>query len=430
MNATENETRLIGACLLDNGSTLAQALARGLTAAHFSAPKAAEVFGVLCTLLRERRPISIATAAEWLRDNGRLDPVNGYAVLLEFEAVAPTTVFASTDLERILTAHALSIVARHAKQAVALAESEDAGDLAHRLDAILPHLRAAQEAGTPAQVRDLAAITENAAVELESEKPRGVEGPFAAWDCAAGELRPGELAILAARTGEGKTSLALHHVPACLRTGKSCAVFTLEMTAEEICERLARQAHVVSVSRRDLAAWIRTHLRGEKRLTIYDGAATLAQIESRCRLLASHPRGLGLVVVDYLQLVTPPADLRRDTRERQVATVSRGLKLLALELRVPVLVLSQLNRDCEKDERAPRLSDLRESGSIEQDADAVWFLHRDTTGPQFSDSERVTVILSQAKRRNGPQGVGLSLSFHRPTTTFALAAADRDKPQS
>lgn len=421
-----HEVRLLGACMGDDGQTVAQALARRVKPETYAVPTRGMIFKAICDLYRDRRPISAATVAELLRDNGELEAVGGYHALMECGDAAPTTAHAANDIDRVLTAHALRVVARHAKAAAALAEATDGGDLAHRLDEIMPHLRAAQEAGTPAEVRNLATIAEAAAADLESEKPRGIPGPFPLWDREAGELRPGELAILAARTGQGKTSLALQHAEACIAAAKACTIFTLEMTGEELCERLARQSCGIGASRSDLAAWIRTNLGYEKLLTIYDGAATLEQIESRCRLLATHPRGLGLVVVDYLQLVTPPAELRRDNRERQVATVSRGLKLMALDLRVPVLVLSQLNRDCEKEDRQPRLTDLRESGSIEQDADAVWFLHPVTADcPQVADAPRITVELQQAKRRAGPAGVGVPLSFHRPSTTFTLAAAEQ-----
>jgi replicative DNA helicase len=139
-------------------------------------------------------------------------------------------------------------------------------------------------------------------------------------------------------------------------------------------------------------------------------AVRLEQIESAARLLASAPRGLSAVFVDYLQLVQPPADSRRDIREQQVAQMSRRLKLLALTLDVPVFVLAQLNRESEKDDRKPRLSDLRESGAIEQDADRVWFLYAKENDP--------TVMLYQAKCRNGPAGIEAPFMFNRPIFKF------------
>jgi replicative DNA helicase len=355
-----------------------------------------------------------------MQDDGTITRIGGIPAFSDRTANPPAGVQLAGDIERVLALASLRTVANCARAAIEIAESPDAGDLAGRLDQIMPYLRTAQEAGSPTNARDMAAIAEAAACDMEADRASGIPGPFPEWDQAAGALRPGELATLAARPGNGKTALALQHATACLRAGERCLFFSLEMTGEELCSRLARQALGVAAAPRDLAAWIRTNLAPEKNLSIYDGGAgsSLAQIESRSRLHAAHPRGLGLIVIDYLQLVAPPADVRRENRERQVATISRALKLLALELRVPILLCAQLNRESEKEDRRPRLTDLRESGAIEQDSDAVWFLHADRSGPKVSDADQITIVLSQAKRRAGPPGVGMQLTFLRPAVSF------------
>jgi replicative DNA helicase len=158
-------------------------------------------------------------------------------------------------------------------------------------------------------------------------------------------------------------------------------------------------------------------------LHIYEAedARTIAQIEATCRLLAASA-GLGAVVVDYLQLVAPPADTKREIREQQVAAMSRRFKLLAGAIACPVFLLCQLNRESEKEDRRPRLSDLRESGAIEQDADRVWFLYRPKPAPNQSpvgeDASEIDVALYQAKCRNGPGGIEAVLRFNRPTFNF------------
>jgi replicative DNA helicase len=422
----DHEARLVSAIFLDDGETLADACARGIAPDFFTHPAARAVFETVLELRRNRRPVTVDGVLDLLADTGRLDAIGGVPAISEITGSAPTSLQAAADVERIATCHALRTAAAHARKAAEIAESPDAGDFATRFDEMLPHLRAAQEAGAPVVVRNLAAVADAAAAGLESDGARGVPGPFPGWDRIAGALAPGELAVLAARPGHGKTALALQHASACCRAGRRCVVFSLEMTGEELCGRLARQALGATAGRRELASWIRTDLRNTKHLAIYDGAsgATLGQIEARSRLHAAHPTGVGLIVVDYLQLIAPPPDTRRDNRERQVATISRALKILAGELRVPVLLLAQLNRESEREERRPRLTDLRESGAIEQDADAVWFLHPDTSGPQQSDADRVPVHLIQAKRRGGPAGISAPLMFQRPAVTFSPATSE------
>lgn len=423
MHPLDHESRIV-ALALDDPEHLSKVLSRGITPEHFEDSACREIFAGACELLRARRQVSTDTVGTLLRDAGRLAPIGDWIVFTARTRLHATSATLASDIERTLTAAALRKIVQHARAAIEIAEAPDGGDLADRLDNLAPHLRAASEAGAPVVVRDLATVAEAAACDLEAESVRGIPGPFPAWDRVAGALRPGELAVLAARPGNGKTSLALQHAAACVAAGKRCVIFSLEMTAEELCERLARQRCGAAASRRELAAWIRAHLKPERGLTIYDGqaGATLAQIEARARLHAAHPAGLGLIVIDYLQLVAPPPETRRDIRERQVAAISRALKLLALELRTPVLLCAQLNRESEREERRPRLTDLRESGAIEQDADAVWFLHPDSSGPQISDAYRPPVLLFQAKRRAGPPGVALLLQFHRPGVSFAPVA--------
>jgi replicative DNA helicase len=214
--------------------------------------------------------------------------------------------------------------------------------------------------------------------------------------------------------------------------GQPVAFFSLEMSAEELVDRFSvrragrdgigndRRANVAIASQIEAVGKL-------KALHIYEAedAGTIAQIEANCRLLAASPSGLGAVVVDYLQLVTPPADTKREVREQQVAAMSRRFKLLARAIGCPVFLCAQLNRESEKDERRPRLSDLRESGAIEQDADRVWFLYRPKIAPNqlpaSEDAAEIDVALYQAKCRNGPGGIEAVLRFNRPTFNFIPA---------
>jgi replicative DNA helicase len=237
----------------------------------------------------------------------------------------------------------------------------------------------------------------------------------AEWDQQASPCKAGQLIVIAGRPGAGKSAFA-GQVAHNIAQGATTAFFSLEMSAEEILTRMARlrvnprpQWDETIAAELDALATFAT-------LRIYEveHARSVAQIEAVCRLLAASPQGLGAVVVDYLQLVTPPAGSGRENREQQVAAMSRAFKLLARTLKVPVFLLAQLNREVDKGEkkRRPRLSDLRESGAIEQDADRVWFLYP-ANEDAMSEGRTLDVILYQAKCRNGPAGLEALFAFDR-----------------
>lgn len=292
-------------------------------------------------------------------------------------------------------------------------------------ESVEPHLRAAQTVTEDHRAAGLAEMAKAANEQiLNGDRRATVKSGIDTWDHAAGCPRAGELVILAGRPGTGKSALAVQMALLNARQNtESTAIFSLEMTGEELVIRMAahlagRDGMFEPRKRAPFALEV-----GQLRsLQIYEGrdAHSIAQIEARARLLAAHPSGLRLVVVDYLQLVAPPPETRKENRERQVAEMSRRFKLLAQALECPVVVLAQLNRDPERDQRRPRMSDLRESGAIEQDADRIWFLYTDTNGdtPPPEDAAMIPVNLYQAKCRNGQPGIVSTLNFMRPTFTF------------
>jgi replicative DNA helicase len=255
----------------------------------------------------------------------------------------------------------------------------------------------------------------------------GLSTGFHGLDKMTGGLHPGEMFVLAARPSQGKTSLAMNvaeHVA--LGQGKSVGVFSLEMTAKSLMQRM-----VCSRAGLDLARVRDGRLNeadfpklatvagaiGASSLHI-DDASGLTILQLRAKARRWHQRfGLALLVVDYLQLIRSPR--HGDRREREVADVSQGLKALSKELGVPVLVLSQLNRGVERErDGKPKLSDLRESGAIEQDADAVALLSVDTASlDECGPYDGIPMTLNLAKQRNGPTGT-VKLVFHRGHTRF------------
>ncbi len=247
--------------------------------------------------------------------------------------------------------------------------------------------------------------------------------PFKGWDNFATPPKAGEVIVIAGRPGTGKTALAVQLADFCAMSGKHVACFSLEMDGEEYIGRIGKQRGGRDVLW-DAEKWAKHIEEAGKMNTLHfhsaDDAETLVKIEASARLLAQSPRGLGAVFVDYLTLIEPPSEGRKEIREQQVAAMSRRFKRMAMTLKVPVFLLAQLNRESEKEERRPRKSDLRESGSIEQDADRVWFLYSPPNkNGTPSDASKIDVMLYQCKCRNGPQGIEAAFEFDRPVFTFS-----------
>jgi len=266
----------------------------------------------------------------------------------------------------------------------------------------------------------------------EGKSITGVATGYGELDKLTSGLQPSELLILAARPSQGKTALALNLAEnISIRAGHPAAIFSLEMSKESLLQRL-----VASVAQIDAHKFRTGHLSKEdwRRMTealgvisaaplwIDDaGSISVLEIGAKARRL-KRDKGLSLLIVDYLQLIT--ARGRFGNRQEEVASISRALKGLAKELQIPVLVLSQLTRAPERDERGPQLSDLRESGAIEQDADVVMFIYR----PNFfkagaTQEEREETELRIAKQRNGPTE-NVKFVFRSRLTRFEEAAPD------
>jgi len=258
----------------------------------------------------------------------------------------------------------------------------------------------------------------------QSREVSGLATGFTDFDRMTSGLQKGELIIIAARPSMGKTALAINIAEnAALRHGSVVAIFSLEMSRESLLRRmLASQASVDQqkiqkgffgrVEQEKLQAALSQLL--ETHIFIDDSAgATVSEMRAKARRLKQNAGGLDLVMVDYLQLMsaTLPGASRKgfENRVQEVSAISRGLKAMAKELQVPVIALSQLSRSNEKrDDKRPMLSDLRESGSIEQDADVVAFIHRESyynRDENMADADKSKAEIIIAKQRNGPTGI-------------------------
>lgn len=256
---------------------------------------------------------------------------------------------------------------------------------------------------------------------------RGLMTGYPMLDALLGGIEPDALVILAARPSVGKSAFAIDVSRRVALTGYPVLFFTLEMSGKSNAKRLLSvQSQVPAALLRtcdmkaNMAERVRNAASQVMDLPLHlDETAGLPLNELRARA-ASHStiyQQLKMIVVDYLQLVTTP-HLRSLSREQQVAEISRSLKAVAKTLRVPVLALAQLSRASEQANRKPMLSDLRESGSIEQDADVVMFLSRVSDGPQDKHQTDEQILIDVAKNRNGALGSVL-MNYHRPTLTFS-----------
>ena len=277
----------------------------------------------------------------------------------------------------------------------------------------------------------------------QSREVTGLATDFTEFDRMTSGLQKGELIIIAARPSMGKTALAINIAQnAAINHNAIVAVFSLEMSKESLLRRmLASQAWVdqQKLQKGFLGREDHDKLQNalgqlvESRMYIDDTAGiSLAEMRAKARRLRQNAGGLDLIVVDYLQLMsaTVPSSGKRnyENRTQEVSAISRGLKALSKELNVPVVALSQLSRAGvqRKDDKRPMLSDLRESGSIEQDADVVAFIHRDSYyshDEEMSDADRAKSEIILAKQRNGPTGT-VHLNFISRFTRFDNPASE------
>ena len=378
------------------------------------------ILRAIMELAEAKKPYDAVTLGEWFESNGLVEQVAGGAYLIELASTTPSaaniTAYAEIVREKAVMRQLIDVgtgivndaFQPEGRESSALIESAQASILALSMRSV---------PGGLGMVRSHArAMWDELVAESSEDAPVRTFSPWPDVNDLIQRARPGDLIILAARPSVGKTALALeiaeYHAA---QHGAAVAVFSLEMSATDLTKRRAC-AHGLVDSRklerpRDMTQdeWSRiaAGIRVLAALPIaIDDTAGITMREMRARALRMHqkvPGGLGLIVVDYLQLVETP---EADNREQGIAAVSRGLKRLGKELGVPVIALSQIGRESEKFARRPTLSDLRESGAIEQDADVVIFLH-----PQ---ARYVEVIV--AKQRRGPKGIAKlspELQFYR-----------------
>ena len=398
-------------------SDLYVASALGLSDFHFTDITCRQVFIALTQSASASQSTDAHSVWQHLTDINGKSPVS-IADILAIDSLQPTSGNSRRLVSGVIDAYRKANLV-HALKSAGIAAEMAASSFDEVWANVAPHIESAQNATTTSSTRSLAEICEAAAQQIEKPDTRKtVSTGIDSWDRLATLMKESQMITLAGRPGTGKTALAGQIAYDCARKGGRVAFFSLEMTGEELVERFSlvesgrdaiKSSRVMTKTMRDIGKLKTFH--------IFDNSEkyTVPSINAKCRLLATQKGGLSFVVIDYLTLITPMD--RKQSREQQVAEISRSIKQMAGGLKVPVLVLAQLNRESDKEERRPRLSDLRESGSIEQDSDRVWFLWNDVKNtPQ--DNEWLDLVLFQAKCRGGPANVAKPLRFDRPIYSF------------
>ena len=431
-NNLEAERSVLGAIILDNHAL--NAAIETLRPEDFFLDQHRRVFTHMMVLGENQQAIDLVTLTDELHRKGELEASGGAPYLASLADGMPRV----SNIEhyaRIVKEKAVLRNLIHTTHDIQQRAFEGEDDADAILDGAESQIFALAEDRVRAGLIPVKDIVRDNFERLEKifkegKSVTGIPTGYAELDKLTSGLQPSEVLILAARPSQGKTALALNLMEnIAIRGGHPVAMFSLEMSKESLLQRL-----VASVAQIDAHKFRTGHLTREdwRRMTealgtisssplwVDDsGSISVLEIGAKARRL-KRDKGMSLLIVDYLQLITARGSF--GNRQEEVASISRGLKGLAKELGIPVLVLSQLTRAPERDERGPQLSDLRESGAIEQDADIIMFIYRDEYYTKEACKEPGVAEVIISKQRNGPTGT-VKLAFINRITKFESLAS-------
>lgn len=407
------ETALLGACLLSRDA-IADAVEH-VGADDFHKPAHGHIFEAIVTLYAAGDPVDPVTVADGLRRAGLLDAVGGPADLLGLQAATPATSNAARYARIVADTALLRRLVGVAGEIAEIGYSAPP-DVAEALDAAEAALYRVAERRDTGAILDLRTMVERGLDHIEAlyesgDRITGIPTGYVDLDDVLLGLQPGALYVVGARPSIGKTAWLLGAVMEAAKAGHRALVCSLEMSHLELALRLLSMDARVDLSRLRSgklaqADWSKLseavgRLAGTPLFIDDNPRLTVLDLRAKARRMKSRD-GVDLIAVDYIQLMADAAGA--ENRQVEVAAISRGLKVLAREIEVPVVALSQLSRQVEmRADKRPQLSDLRESGSIEQDADVVLGLYRDEVyNPDSADRGMAEVIV--LKHRNGPTG--------------------------
>ena len=397
------------------------------------------LFETLAEMYDQKEAIDLITVQQRLKDNKQLDGVGGLSYLAGLADAVPSAANLEYYLEIVREKYLLRRMIQTCTAVVGRVYEHE-GEVDGLLDEIERDVLRISEERVVSSAPTIKELVHRAINTIEEYHQRqgmltGVSTGFADLDKMTSGLHGGEMVVIAARPSMGKTSLAMNiaeHVA--IESRLAVGVFSLEMTAESLVLRMLCSRSRVNLrnirdgflAERDFPKLTGSAGKLANAPLFVDDSSGLSILQLRAKARRMYQQyGIKLFVIDYLQLLNSTSR-RAENRQQEIADISNGIKALAKELNVPVIVLSQLNRELEKDKnRKPRLSDLRESGAIEQDADLVALLYKPSSGDDdeapAQDLEAVPVNLYIAKQRNGPTG-DVPLTFLKGYTRFESAA--------
>jgi replicative DNA helicase len=431
-HAVGPEKSLLSTMLQDPQEYIGLAVEEKLTAGHFYLPQHATLFGFLIELFEAGVEVELVSLVQRLLDKGLLEKCGGAANLSELYTYAPSAGHFHHHLQLVKDKFVLRAIIRSSNEAVARAY-ETPDEVPELLDSVEQSILSIRESAETNQGQTMKQTVEEVMrtfqMLISKEKlSMGIGTGFEELDRKSGGLKAGEMFVVAARPSMGKTSFMMNIVEhVCLDLGKPCMVFSCEMSSAQLVQRLlfARAKFAVSKLSRGYSPVkaelekIRTASQQiiSSKLFIDDTAGiSINELRAKARR-KKRDENIEFIAIDYLQLMKSRTRQAENSREREIAEISAGVKALAKELSIPILILAQLNRGPEgrtgKSLGVPRMSDLRESGSIEQDADLVGLLYRSKYYAE-NDEEREALEgkaeLVLAKNRNGETG-GVPLTF-------------------
>ena len=441
-HSQEAESSVLGGLLLDNNSW--DKVADLLVVADFYRYEHRLVFASITTLVNTNRPADVITVFEQMQSQGKAEEVGGLAYLNSLAQYVPSSAnirrYAEIVRERSILRKLVSVSDEIATSAL----NTNGRPVTNILDEAEQKIFSIGEEGSRMrqgfQSMDKLVVQLLDRVEEMSQNPNDITGVptgFFDLDRMTSGMQAGDLIVLAARPSMGKTALAINiaeHVA--LQEDLPVAVFSMEMGASQLAIRIVGSIGRIDQGRLRTGKliddeWPRLSDAIERLKTVSlsideTPGLTTSELRASARRLARSCGKLGLVVVDYLQLMSGSGGGDGENRATELGEISRGLKMLAKELQCPVIALSQLNRGVEqRTDKRPMMSDLRESGAIEQDADVIMFIYRDDYYNKDSKEPGVAEIII-AKQRNGPTGT-VKLTFLKPITKFeSYAGASSD----
>ena len=442
-HSLEAEQALLGCLLLDTRIQIE--IVAFIKEEDFYAESHKYIFHAMEDIIKRNQPVDLVTLTDTLEKQGALEQAGGISYIAELTNVMPSSANYQRYLDIVTRDSMLRKLIKGSAEIIQNSKTSQ-----DKKDALAFAEKTVYDISNQADTREMVKIGSvipeviGKFEELASDKSvqHGIKTEFKGLDLLLNGLHRSDLMIIAARPATGKTSFAMNIVENVAMQGYSCAVFSLEMGKEQLTQRMMCSVAGVSMSNAmkgkiSKTEWLKLAQAREKlsnaKIFIDDSSMiTPQQIISKCRRLKSR-HGLDLIMVDYIQLMTPDKSRNSDSRQNEISDISRNLKILAKEINVPVLALSQLSRAVETRKGRPQLSDLRESGAIEQDADIVMFIHRpdkSATEKEVAEGkvqQNVAEILVE-KHRNGPTGL-VKLYFKGECTKFINLNEETGEPE-